>query len=51
MGFNTRRASNFIQFDYLRPTVSSMQRAKSVVPQKQRGGKDKKAVAQQNMGE
>lgn len=32
MGFNSRRASDFNQCDYLKPTLSSMCRAKSVVP-------------------
>ena len=34
MSFNTRRASDFKQCDYLKPTLSSMSRAKSVVPHK-----------------
>jgi hypothetical protein len=32
VGFNTRRASDLKACDYLKPTLSSMQRAKSVVP-------------------
>jgi hypothetical protein len=33
MSFNSRRASEFKHCDYLKPTLSSMSRAKSVVPQ------------------
>lgn len=36
IGFNSRRASDFSHCDYLRPTMSSMSRAKSVAPLKQR---------------
>ena len=32
LGFNTRRASDMNNFDYLKPTMASIQRAKSVVP-------------------
>ena len=32
LGFNTRRASEMNNFDYLKPTLASMQRAKSVAP-------------------
>jgi hypothetical protein len=31
-GFNTRRASEMNNFDYLKPTIASMSRAKSVAP-------------------
>ena len=34
MGFNLRRPSDFISYDYLKPTMSSMSRAKSVLPSK-----------------